>query len=62
GRDGRNTPPPPPRKDVGRQVRELRKKYPAEFAEIQKIRREDPAKARKMMQELQKKAEKESGK
>lgn len=54
--------PPPPRENVNRKLRELKKKYPAEFAEIQKVHKENPAKARQMTQDLLKKAEKESGK
>lgn len=62
GRGGRNTPPQPPRENQGRKMRELREKYPEEFAEIQKVRRENPRKAREMTQELLKKLNNESKK
>ena len=43
-------------------MKELREKYPNEFAEIQKVRSTDPKKAREMTAELLKKLNNESSK
>ena len=55
-------PPVPKRENAGRQIAELQRKYPAEWAEIQTIRKRDPEKAKQMIRDLLKKAETESGK
>ena len=62
GRRENSTPPPPPRENQGRKMKELREKYPNEFAEIQKVRSTDPKKAREMTAELLKKLNNESSK
>ena len=62
GRRENSTPPPPPRENQGRKMKELREKYPNEFAEIQKVRSTDPKKAREMTAERLKKLNNESSK
>lgn len=50
---------PPPRVNPMQQLRELRQKYPKEMAEIEELRKTDPAAARVKMQQLAAKLEAE---
>lgn len=52
----------PSRENAGRQLRELRKKYPEEWKKIREMQRKDPAKARQMTKDLLEKSKKESEK
>ena len=53
---------PAMRNNPQRDLKAAQKKYPGEWKEIQKLRRKDPAKARKMTKELVEKYKKESKK
>lgn len=54
---GEEVPPPPPRVNRMRKLKQLRRKFPKEMAEIEELRRTDPAAAQTKMQELIKQLE-----
>ena len=59
GNGSDDAPPPPPRENPMRQLRLLRQKFPEEMAEVDRLRRSDPAAARAKTRELLKKLEAE---
>ncbi|WP_294481354.1 hypothetical protein [uncultured Victivallis sp.] len=59
GNGSDDAPSPPPRENPMRQLRLLRQKFPEEMAEVDRLRRSDPAAARAKTRELLKKLEAE---